>query len=46
VVSKVKGHQGRDHVITVKPSVEPSDIQRKIQEAFRRNAEIDANRVI
>jgi osmotically-inducible protein OsmY len=25
--------------------VEPSDVKRKIEEAFRRNAEIDANRV-
>ena len=29
----------------VKPKVEPSDLKRKIQEAFKRNAEVDANRI-
>ena len=32
-------------VITVKPKVEPSELKRKIQEAFKRNAELDANRI-
>ena len=42
---KVKGVKGVTNVITVKPKVEPTDIQRKIQEAFKRNAEVDANRI-
>jgi osmotically-inducible protein OsmY len=33
------------NVITVKPKVEPSELQRKIMEAFKRNAEVDASRV-
>jgi osmotically-inducible protein OsmY len=32
-------------VITVKPKVEPSELKRKIQEAFQRNAHVDANRI-
>jgi osmotically-inducible protein OsmY len=44
-VRKVKGVKGVTNVITVKPKVEPTDIQRKILEAFKRNAEVDANRI-
>jgi osmotically-inducible protein OsmY len=44
-VRKIRGIKGVTNVITVKPKVEPSDIQRKIQEAFKRNAELDANRI-
>jgi osmotically-inducible protein OsmY len=33
------------NVITVKPKVQPSELQRKIMEAFKRNAEVDANRI-
>src|SRR3982074_572833 len=44
-VRKVKGVKGVTNVITVKPKVQPTDIQRKIQEAFKRNAEVDANRI-
>ena len=44
-VRKVKGVKGVTNVITVKPKVEPSELKRKIQEAFKRNAEVDANRV-
>jgi osmotically-inducible protein OsmY len=44
-VSKVKGVKGVTNAISVKPALEPTEIQRKIQEAFRRNAEIDANRI-
>jgi osmotically-inducible protein OsmY len=29
----------------VKPRVEPSDVKRKIEEALKRSAEIDANRI-
>jgi osmotically-inducible protein OsmY len=44
-VRKLKGVKGVTNVITVKPSVQPSDIQRKIQEAFKRSAEVDAERI-
>jgi osmotically-inducible protein OsmY len=44
-VRKVKGVKGVTNVIMVKPKVEPSDLKRKIQEAFKRNAEVDANRI-
>jgi osmotically-inducible protein OsmY len=44
-VRKVKGVKGATNVITVKPKVEPSELKRKIQEAFIRNAEVDANRI-
>jgi osmotically-inducible protein OsmY len=36
---------GVTNVITVKPKVEPSDLQREIMEALKRNAEVDANRI-
>ena len=44
-VRKVKGVKGVTNVITVKPKVQPSELQRKILEAFKRNAEVDANRI-
>src|ERR1700730_6292144 len=44
-VRKVKGVKGATNVITVKPKVEPSELKRKIMEAFKRNAEVDANRI-
>jgi osmotically-inducible protein OsmY len=44
-VRKVKGVKGVTNVITVKPKVQPSELQRKIIEAFKRNAEVDANRI-
>jgi osmotically-inducible protein OsmY len=42
---KIKGVKGVANVVTVKPKVEPSELQRKIIDAFRRNAEVDANRI-
>jgi osmotically-inducible protein OsmY len=42
---KVRGIKGVTNVITVKPKVEPSELKRKIQEAFKRNAEVDAERI-
>jgi osmotically-inducible protein OsmY len=42
---KVKGVKGVTNVVTVKPKVEPSELQRKIIDAFKRNAEVDANRI-
>ena len=44
-VRKVKGLKGVINVITVKPKVEPSELKRKIQDAFKRNAEVDADRI-
>jgi osmotically-inducible protein OsmY len=44
-VRKVKGVKGVTNVISLKPKVEPTGIQRRIQEAFKRNAEVDANRI-
>jgi osmotically-inducible protein OsmY len=44
-VRKVKGVKGVTNVITVKPNVEPAELKRKIQEAFKRNAEVDADRI-
>jgi osmotically-inducible protein OsmY len=44
-VRKVKGVKGVTNVIQVKPKMEPSELKRKIMEAFKRNAEVDANRI-
>jgi osmotically-inducible protein OsmY len=33
-------------LIQLKPRVQPEDVKKKIEEAFRRNAEVDANRII
>jgi osmotically-inducible protein OsmY len=44
-VRKVKGVKGVTNSITLKPQVQPSELQRKIMEAFKRNAEVDANRI-
>jgi len=44
-VRHVKGVLGVSDLINLKPSVSPADIKRKIEEAFKRNAEIDANRI-
>ena len=44
-VRRVRGIKGVTNLITVKPTVAPSEIKAKIEEAFRRSAEIDANRI-
>jgi osmotically-inducible protein OsmY len=44
-VSRIKGVKGVSNFIQVKPRVAPTDIKRKIEEAFRRSAEIDASRI-
>jgi osmotically-inducible protein OsmY len=44
-VRRVKGVKGVTNVVTVKPRVEPSELQRKIMQAFKRNAQVDANRI-
>ena len=45
VVRNIKGVKGVTNVIQLRPAVQPTDIQRKIQEAFKRNAEVDAERI-
>jgi osmotically-inducible protein OsmY len=44
-VRRVTGVKGVTDVIAVKPKVEPSELKRKIMDAFKRNAEVDANRI-
>lgn len=44
-VRKVKGVKGVLNVIMVEPSVERSELKQNIQDAFKRNAEVDANRI-
>jgi osmotically-inducible protein OsmY len=42
---RVRGVAGITNAIEVKPRVAPQEIQRQIEEAFKRNAEIDAKRI-
>lgn len=44
-VRRIKGVRGVINSITLRPRVKPDDIKRKIEDAFRRNAEVDANRI-
>lgn len=44
-VKRVRGVKGVTNAIEVKPKVEPHEIRRKIEEAFKRNAEVDASRI-
>jgi osmotically-inducible protein OsmY len=44
-VRKIKGVKGVTNVVTVKPKLEPTEIKRKIMNAFERNAEVDASRI-
>src|SRR5882724_7051854 len=44
-VRRIKGVKGVSNLIQLKPRAEPAEIKRKIQEAFRRNAEVDASRI-
>jgi osmotically-inducible protein OsmY len=44
-VRRIKGVKGVSDLIKLKPRVEPNEIKSKIEEAFRRNAELDANRI-
>jgi osmotically-inducible protein OsmY len=45
-VRPLKGVKGIINDVKIRPRVEPSDIKQKIQEAFRRSAEVDANQII
>jgi osmotically-inducible protein OsmY len=44
-VHRLRGVKGVTNLIQLQPRVAPSEIKRKIEEAFRRSAEIDASRV-
>jgi osmotically-inducible protein OsmY len=44
-VRYLSGVKGVSNLITVKPRVAPGEIKKRIEEAFKRNAEMDANRV-
>jgi osmotically-inducible protein OsmY len=44
-IRRVRGVKGITNLIVVKPRVAPMEIKRKIEEALRRAAEIDASRV-
>jgi osmotically-inducible protein OsmY len=44
-VRRIRGVKGVSNLIQIKPRAEPSEIKRKIEDAFRRSAEIDANRI-
>jgi osmotically-inducible protein OsmY len=41
----LKGVKGVSNLILLKPAVAPSEVKRKIEQAFRRSAEVDANRI-
>lgn len=45
-VRGLKGLKGISNLITLKPRIAPSEIKAKIEDAFKRSAEIDANRII
>jgi osmotically-inducible protein OsmY len=44
-VSRLKGVKGVSNFIQIKPRATPTDIKRKIEEALRRSAEVDASRI-
>jgi osmotically-inducible protein OsmY len=44
-VRRLRGIKGVSNLIQLKPPVGPSGIKRKIEEAFRRSAEVDASRI-
>ena len=44
-VRRVRGCKGVSNMISISSRVAPVEVKRKIEESFRRNAELDANRV-
>jgi osmotically-inducible protein OsmY len=44
-VRRIKGVRGVSSLIQLKPRAQPSEIKRKIQDAFERSAEVDANHI-
>ena len=45
-VRRIRGVKGVINLISVSPRVPAVEVRRKIEESFRRNAELDANRVV
>ena len=45
-VRRIKGVKGVSNLIQLKPRVQPDEIKKKIEEAFKRSAEVDANRIM
>ena len=45
-VRRIKGVKGVSNLIQLKPRARPDEIKKKIEEAFKRNAEVDANRIM
>jgi len=45
VVRHVKGLKGVINLVKIKPQVEPSEVKRKIEEALKRSAAVDAHRI-
>ena len=45
-VRRTKGVKGVSNLISLKPRAEPHEIKKKIMDAFKRNAELDANRIV
>ena len=45
-VCRLRGVKGVSNLIKLKPRAQLSEIKRKIQEAFKRNAELDADRIV
>jgi osmotically-inducible protein OsmY len=44
-VRRIKGVKGVSNTIMLTPRIEPTEIKRKIEQALRRSAEVDANRI-
>jgi osmotically-inducible protein OsmY len=44
-VRRIKRVKGVDNLIQLEPRIKPADVKRNIQEAFRRNAQVDADHV-
>jgi osmotically-inducible protein OsmY len=44
-VRRIKGVKGISNLITVKPRVAPSEVKRKIEEALKRQAELEADEI-
>jgi osmotically-inducible protein OsmY len=44
-VKRIRGAKSVTNAITLKPKVAPYEVRRKIEDAFRRSAEIDASRI-
>jgi osmotically-inducible protein OsmY len=44
-VRRIKGVKGVSNMIRLRPRAQPSEIKRKIQDAFRRSAEVDADHI-